>query len=239
MSLATWNTWGQNPTALFLNEWAHYFTGNFFNLRPDFICMQESGNAVYGNHLGPAIACLWNPHPSLATFHEITDIRLNGVDYNGYHVPWRAGIPGNLRCSMSILWRSALGVHAHMPINGWHDGNADHRPVFWVTPAAGRRRGCIHAPAGGNVPYIMAAANAIAVAAPVGGWILAGDINVRPGDLGPLPVGMHTIHTGQATHQNGSNLDYLLYDGAPAPYTRRDSAGAFVASDHLQVRFLP
>ncbi len=236
MSLATWNTQGTNATALILNQQAQNFPAPFTNLYPDFICIQEGGDAMYAGNLGPPVACAWNPAPSFAVYHPINNVLLNLETYNGYHVPWQASVNGNKRCSLAILWRAALGPHANMPINGWHDGIATHRPVFWVTPLAGRRQGCIHAPRG-NMGYVTAALGQIAVGAPPAGWILAGDINISPRTVGPLPAGVSTMHTNGMTHQNGRNIDYLFYDGV-APFAICASAGAFVQSDHLQVRFI-
>lgn len=120
MSLATWNTQGANPMPLILNQVQQAFAPPLTNLIPNFICLQEVGNAVYGGGvLGPLVAAAWNPAPSLGSYHTITNANINGTLYNGYHVPWRATVPGNQRCSMALLWRSALGVHAAFPINGW------------------------------------------------------------------------------------------------------------------------
>lgn len=84
--------------------------------------------------------------------------------------------------------------------------------------------------------YVTAAIINISALAPAAGWNLAGDINIQPGALGPLPMGVFQQNTGGATHLNGSNLDYMFYSVA-GPYANCLSAGNFVASDHLQVRF--
>ncbi|MFY0602333.1 MAG: hypothetical protein JXQ93_00180 [Flavobacteriaceae bacterium] len=238
MSIATWNTQGSNPIAFILNQRAQGFPPPLTNLVPQFICLQEAGNADYGGHIGPLIPCAWNPAPSLGGYYQITDLNIGGTRYNGYHVPWRAQDPGNLRCSLAILWIAALGNHAAFPIGGWHDGNNLHRPIVWITSIAGNnvRVGCIHAPSGGNMPYITNALNNINFAAPVGGVVLAGDINMEPGDLGPLPPGFQQQNTGGMTHRCGRNLDYLFYHIA-GPFANAESATNFVNSDHLQCRF--
>jgi hypothetical protein len=154
-------------------------------------------------------------------------------------VSWQANLAGNERCTLALLWRSALGAHAAMPINGWHDGLATHRPVFWVTPAAAARVGCIHAPSGGGAATQLNITGAIAAmqaAAPAAGWRLAGDFNFAP-NLLVLPAGVLRQNTGHQTHQGGGELDYLLRQVAPA-FPNLASAGAYVGnSDHLQIRF--
>ena len=237
MTLMTWNTRGNNPSAYMLNENAQGFGAPLRRLIPDFICLQEAGNGGWGGNVGPAIACGWNPAPSFAHYRQITNAVVGITQYNGYMVPWQANIGGHQRCNVVLLWNAIHGAHAAMPVNGWHDGNAAHRPVLWVTPGAGRRVACIHAPAGGNMVYINAAIGAVAAAAPGAGWIIAGDLNMIPGALAGMPGGTGTIHSNGMTQQLGGNLDYLLHNGA-APFVNCASAGAFVGnSDHLQVRF--
>jgi len=233
MSIATWNTQGQNPLTFTLNQGQQNFPAQTHYLIPDYICFQEVGNATYGGALGPG-----NPPPSLGVYHQITNANINGTLYNGYHIPWRATIPGNQRSSLAILWNAAFGAHANFPIGALASGNAAQRPVVWVTPvAAGAPRiGCIHAPGGGNMGYVTNALNGINAGAPAAGWRLAGDINIQPADLGALPAGVFQQNTGGFTHRGGSNLDYLFYSGVP-PFANAQSAGNFVDSDHLQCRF--
>lgn len=241
MSIATWNTQGFNPLTYTLNQNQQNFPPATRNLVPDYICFQEVGNANYAGALGPAIVCAWNPAPSLGVYHQITNANINGTLYNGYHIPWRANVPGNQRCSLAILWRAALGGHAVFPIGAWPSGNAARRPIVWVTPVAGPRIGCIHAPAGGNMVYVTNALNAIAVGAPAAGWVLAGDINIEPGALGPLPVAVNQQNTGDWTHHGtdgdpNTNLDYIFHHTV-GPFANAQSAGNLVESDHLQCRF--
>ncbi len=237
MSVATWNTQGHNPLTFTLNQAQQNFPPATHNLIPDVICFQEVGNTNYGGALGPAIPCAWNPAPSLGVYHQIIEANINGNLYNGYHIPWRADDPGNQRCSLAILWRADLGVHAAFPIGALASGNPAHRPVVWITPVAGGpRMGCIHAPGGGNMAYVTNALNGINAAAPAAGWVLAGDINIEPADLGPLPPGVAQQNTGGQTHSGGANIDYLFYVGA-GPFAAAESAGNFVQSDHLQCRF--
>lgn len=240
MSILTWNTQGINPLGFTLNQVQQNFPAATQNLVPDYICYQEVGNANYGTALGAGIVCGWNPAPSLGVYHQITNANINGTLYNGYHVPWRATANGNQRCSIAILWRAALGGHANFPIGAMASGHARRRPVIWITPLAGGPRiGCIHAPAGGNMPYITAALNAINAGAPATGWYLAGDINMEPGVLAALPAGVLVQHTGGWTHMGeneDTNLDYLFRRIAPA-FVNAQSAGNIVQSDHLQCRF--
>lgn len=242
MTIATWNTRGNNPTAFILNVAQQDFPdGPLRNLIPDFICIQEAGNGGWGGHVSPAVACAWNPAPSLGFYEPIAGLTLNHTQYNGYKVPWQATNPGgNERCTLAILWRAALGAHAAMPISGWHDGIATHRPVFWVTPVAGTPRiGCIHAPSGGGAATQLNINGAIAVmqaGAPASGWRLAGDFNFSA-NLVAVPAGVNVQSSGGATQVHGGNLDYLLHQTAPA-YAHCASAGAYVGnSDHLEVRF--
>jgi hypothetical protein len=238
MTLLTWNTRGNNPSALILNEAAQGFNPPLRNMVPNYICIQEAGDGGWGGNIGGLVGCAWNPAPSFGGYRVITNAIVKTTQYNGYMVPWQANLAGNQRCNLVILWHAGLGAHAAFPINGWSDGNNAHRPTFWVTPVAGRRVGCVHAPSGGNMIYINNALAAIAAGAPGAGWTLAGDFNMNPGALVGLPVGAAVIHSNGQTQQSGGNLDYLIHNGV-APYGTCGSAGAYVGnSDHLQVRFL-
>ncbi|MBN1990569.1 MAG: hypothetical protein JW783_14290 [Bacteroidales bacterium] len=240
MSILTWNTQGINPLGFTLNQMQQNFPLATQSLIPNYICYQEAGNACYGTALGSAITCTWNPAPSLGVYYQITNANINGTLYNGYHVPWRASATGNQRCSMAILWRAILGGHVSFPIGALASGYSKRRPVIWVTPTSGTPRvGCIHAPAGGNMSYLTAALNAIAIGAPESGWYLVGDINIEPENLGALPLGVAVQHTGGWTHMGedvDTNLDYLFRHTAPA-FANVQRAGSIVHSNHLQCRF--
>lgn len=234
MSLLIWNMGGLNVTNYILNKKAQGFTPPLYNLVPEFMCLQESCDNAWGDHSGKLVAAGWNPFAGgIGGYTPISNLVLNNASvYNGYVIHWQANHCQE-RCNLAIFWLALLGTHASMPIDGWHDMNPNHRPVFWVTPAnGGRRTGCIHAPVYGNMLYINEAIEAISKDAPASGWTLAGDFGLNPDKL-ILPEGTSTIYTNEP----GASRDYVIY-GGEAPFVKCASAAGPVGnSDHPQIRF--
>lgn len=228
MLLATWNTLGLTPAEQILSD-GHCFSAQY-NLAPDFICLQEIGNAKYESNLGRAFSCKWN-YPCYQ-YHRIDNYELGKATYRGYHVPWSRISRGNQRCSMAILWQVHIGDFSAFPITGWTEKMPAYRPVFWITTPERLKLGCIHGPSGGNLGYLRTACDQISVGA--ANWLLAGDINIEPSALSP---NMQRIDSGVPTHRSGKNIDYLVYGGS-IPFASASCPQQVVGnSDHYQVRF--
>lgn len=224
---------GLDVTNHILNKKAQGFTPPLYNLIPEFMCLQESGDNVWGDYAEGLMAAGWNPFTGgIGGYTPITNLVLNNASvYNGYVIHWQS-IHTYERCNLAIFWLALLGPHSSMPIDGWNDGNPNHRPVFWVTPTNGRRRiGCIHAPSCGNTRYINGAIEAIRTNAPAAGWTLAGDFSVDADKL-QLPEDTAVI---QATPIR-QNRDYVIY-GGEAPFVNCAAGGLPGNTDHLQIRF--
>src|SRR3954463_10460041 len=177
MSLLIWNMGGLNVNNYILNKKAQGFNPPLYNLVPEYMCLQESGDNTWGDHEQLLMAAGWNPfRGGIGGYTPISNLVLNNASvYNGYVIHWQAS-NSQERCNLAIFWLALLGTHAVMPLDGWNDGNPNHRPVFWVTPKnGGRRTGCIHAPSCGNTRYVNGAMEAISQDAPESGWTLAGD----------------------------------------------------------------
>lgn len=233
MSLLIWNMGGLNVKNYILNKKAQGFTPPLHNLVPEFMCLQESGDNGWGDHASMLMAAGWNPFSGgIGGYTPISNLVLNNASvYNGYVIHWQAN-HSNERSNLAIFWLALLGSHANMPIDGWRDGNPNHRPVFWVTPTnGGRRIGCIHAPSCGNTRYINGAIEAISTNAPAAGWTLAGDFSIDP-DMLLLPEDTAVIQA----RTTGNNLDYVIY-GGEAPFVNCAAGGLPGNTDHLQIRF--
>jgi hypothetical protein len=254
MHLLTWNTQGVTLSQSILSERWQGFAAPFAQMQPDVIFVQEAGPANYAGALLPQhVACNWNPGPSFQYYQHISGLMLDHVPYSGIFVPWQAHLMGNPRCGMTVLWRS--DCYDALVVDGVHDGVQTHRPVFWVglediqTQKPAGVFGCIHAPAGvteaSSAAYVDTALNGIvslkstAAAGFFGKYVLCGDFNIPPDKLDALLQPGHAILApGDYTQTGGRTLDYLVHPNSWGPVTQAGSAGAYVQSDHLQVRFL-
>ena len=144
------------------------------------------------------------------------------------HRQWNAG-GGNNRCSLAILTSAmVLGTHeigallpTQRPVVGARINNR------WVYS--------VHAPAGGNANYVRDALVSVRGWAAGESWIVAGDMNLAPGVVAP-PRDTAPANCGQATHQNGNEIDYAYAGG----HWRADWAAARMGnrgSDHWPVAF--
>jgi hypothetical protein len=241
MSYLTWNEQGRHVASTVL---INRFAGLPALFGPDYICLQEVGNAGWGG------AVLTPMMPAPGELFEVKNLRLNHKQYNGYYLRW-VGPGGNSRCSTAVLYRTVLGAHG---VGWWWDGLETHRPVIWLVPAAivppavlPPVIGCIHAPSGGgNLPYVLQALTAINAGAnaiaPGLAWRLVGDFNIRYPQLTASkpfwPVALQIVATQSskgATQYHGHDLDYSV--GTLANTPNCVSAEAYLASDHLAVAF--
>ncbi len=256
MNILTWNSQGANLTQSILSQAFQGFPQAFASMSPDVIFIQEAGNPNYAGALQPAqYLCGWNPAPSFAYYQKIQNLVLSRVAYDGVYVPWQASASGNQRCSMSLLWQR--GRYWAPLIDGYHDGAATHRPVFWVGLEESALNqpvgvfGCLHAPSGVSkassanfVNEAMAGGGhpSLALAASMGfagRYVLCGDFNINPGALASL-LQPHTalLAPDEPTQQRGGTLDYLVHSDAWHPANTCAAAGNYVNSDHLEVRFM-
>lgn len=236
MSYMTWNQLGSHVGAAVLMQ---RFKGHVFD--PDYICLQEVGNAAWGGALVNEILPRPVWAPKLARLFSVQGLRLNRETYDGCYLLWIAKAGGNPRCSMAILHRAAFGPHA---IDGWWDLNKLHRPAFWIAPAGGGGPaiGCVHAPAGGNAPYIQAVLAAMGARIAIA-WRLAGDFNVDYPQLliaqaaWPFPLNaVPSQSSGGPTQRSGHDLDYSV-GTLPNSAICVSADGYYFGSDHLAVAF--
>ena len=136
---------------------------------------------------------------------------------------------GNNRCSLAVLASTiVLSTHEFSAVL------PTRRPVVGIK-INNRWVYSIHAPSGGNANYVRDALSCVRVWSGGQPWIVAGDMNLAPGTVAAPRETVET-NSGQATHQDGKELDYAYAGGRwrdDWTATRRANRG----SDHWPVEF--